>query len=56
MPSYDKWRPSKDVSTLKGSYRVLSKETLKENDESYLDVPTFMRKNGYEVKVEQKEI
>ncbi len=30
MPSYDKWRPSKDVSTLKGSYRVLSKETLKE--------------------------
>jgi len=56
MPSYDKWRPSKDVSTLKGSYRVLSKETLKENDESYLDVPTFMRKNGYEVNVEQKEI
>lgn len=56
MPSYDKWRPSKDISTLKGSYRVLSKETLKENDESYLDVPTFMRKNGYEVNVEQKEI
>jgi cell division protein FtsZ len=47
MPSYDKWRPSKDISTLKGSYRVLSKETLKENDESYLDVPTFMRKNGF---------
>jgi cell division protein FtsZ len=56
MPSYDKWRPSKDINTLKGSYRLLSKETLRENDESYLDVPTFMRKNGYEIKTEQKEI
>ncbi len=56
MPSYDKWRPSKDISTLKGSYRLLSKDTLKESDESYLDVPTFMRKNGFEVNVERKEI
>ncbi len=47
MPSYDKWRPNKDVNTLKGSYSVLSKDTFKDNDENYLDVPTFMRKNGF---------
>ncbi len=42
MTSYDRWRPSRDVSSLKGSHRLLSKATLKENDEipeeSYLDV------------------
>ncbi|MBI5409029.1 MAG: cell division protein FtsZ [Nitrospirae bacterium] len=47
MPSYDKWRPSKDINTLKGSHRLLSKDTLKLEDENYLDVPTFMRKNGF---------
>ncbi len=48
MPSYDKWRPSREASTLKGSSRILSKATLKENrkDEEDLEVPTFMRKNG----------
>jgi hypothetical protein len=46
MPSYDKWRPSRDVNTLKGSSRVLSKDTLTDDSEIYLDVPTFMRKNG----------
>jgi cell division protein FtsZ len=45
MPSYDKWRPSRDVNTLKGSTRVLSKETGKSED--YLDIPTFMRKNSF---------
>jgi len=50
MPALDKWRPStNDVTVLKGSYKVLSKDTLKANDESYLDVPTFMRKNGFAV-------
>ncbi|MBI5739946.1 MAG: cell division protein FtsZ [Nitrospirae bacterium] len=50
MPTLDKWKPAaaSDIS-LKGSYRVLSKETLKANDEGYLDVPTFMRKNGFAV-------
>jgi cell division protein FtsZ len=51
MPEYDKWRPSREVNTLKGSSRVLSKETSIENNggnsESYLDVPTFMRKNNF---------
>jgi cell division protein FtsZ len=50
MPAYDKWRPSRDISTLKGSTRVLSKATLKDsddNDKNYLDVPTFMRKNSF---------
>ncbi|RJQ57034.1 MAG: cell division protein FtsZ [Nitrospiraceae bacterium] len=48
MPTLDKWRPSSsDVTVLKGSYKVLAKDTLKVNDESYLDVPTFMRKNGF---------
>jgi cell division protein FtsZ len=46
MPSYEKWRPSRDINTLKGSNRILSKETIKESDENYLDVPTFMRKNS----------
>lgn len=46
MPSYDKWRPSKDVNTLKGSSRLLSKDVMMESSENYLDVPTFMRKNG----------
>ncbi len=45
MPSYDKWRPSRDVNTLKGSTRVLSKEMGKSED--YLDIPTFMRKNNF---------
>ncbi|RJQ43188.1 MAG: cell division protein FtsZ [Nitrospiraceae bacterium] len=57
MPSLDKWRPSsKDVTVLKGSYKVLSKDTVRATDESYLDVPTFMRKNGYEINIEQKEL
>lgn len=46
MPSYDKWRPSRDVHTLKGSSRVLAKDTLTDDSEMYLDVPTFIRKNG----------
>jgi len=46
MPSYDKWRPSRDVNTLKGTSRLLSKELMIESSENYLDVPTFMRKNG----------
>jgi cell division protein FtsZ len=46
MPSYDKWRPSRDVNTLKGAGRLLSKEVMIEGSENYLDVPTFMRKNG----------
>jgi len=46
MPSYDKWRPSRDVTTLKGAGRLLSKEVVIEGTENYLDVPTFMRKNG----------
>ena len=51
MPEYDKWRPSREVNTLKGSSRVLAKDTSVEsaggNSESYLDVPTFMRKNSF---------
>jgi cell division protein FtsZ len=46
MPSYDKWRPAGDVNILKGASRVLSKEPLKDSEENYLDVPTFMRNNG----------
>lgn len=46
MPSYDKWRPARDMNTLKGSNRILSKEPLRDNGDTYLDVPTFMRKDG----------
>ncbi|MBI4847797.1 MAG: cell division protein FtsZ [Nitrospirae bacterium] len=48
MPSLEKWRPKGDTVVLKGStQRFLSKETVKVDSEDYLDVPTFMRKNGY---------
>ncbi len=52
MPSYDKWRPSRDTNSLRGSSRVLAKDTLNGNDseESYLDVPTFMRKTELDEK------
>jgi cell division protein FtsZ len=46
MPSYEKWRPSRDVSTLKGSRRVLAKDTMTDESETHLDIPTFMRKNS----------
>lgn len=44
MPSYDKWRPSREVIALKGSERLLSKDIGLNINESDLDVPTFMRK------------
>lgn len=44
MPSYDKWRPSREVFALKGSERLLSKDIGLNINESDLDVPTFMRK------------
>lgn len=46
MPSYEKWKPKNDTDILKSSGRLLSKDMLKRSDESYLDVPTFMRRNG----------
>jgi cell division protein FtsZ len=46
MPSYEKWRPSRDVNTLKGSNRVLSKD-LMQDSENNLDIPTFMRRSGF---------
>jgi cell division protein FtsZ len=53
MSSYDKWRPSRESNTLKGSSRVLTKAVIRDNGneddkESYLDVPTFMRRESYE--------
>ena len=60
MPSYDKWRPSRDMNTLKGSSRLLSKAAIKDdvnkNDENYLDVPTFMRKSGLNDKGDVKTV
>jgi cell division protein FtsZ len=46
MPAYEKWRSKREVSTLSGSNRVLSKDAIKDDDEDYLDVPTFMRKSS----------
>jgi cell division protein FtsZ len=45
MPSYEKWRPSREVNTLKGSGRILSKDVSHE-DEDNLDIPAFIRKAG----------
>jgi cell division protein FtsZ len=58
MPSYDKWRPSKETNVFKGSGSVLSKATLRKsgNGESSLDVPTFLRKNRFDEKVDMEII
>lgn len=48
MPSYEKWRAVRETSSVKSSSRLLSKDTHVESsvDKSYLDVPTFIRKNA----------
>ncbi|MEF9437437.1 MAG: cell division protein FtsZ [Candidatus Mariimomonas ferrooxydans] len=50
MPSYDKWRPSREIVALKGSEKILSKDIISDVGEDDLDVPTFMRKPGYDRK------
>jgi len=47
MPSYEKWRPSREVNTLKGSNRILSKDIL--DDENVLEIPAFMRRANEEL-------
>lgn len=42
MPSYEKWRPSREVNTLKGSNRILSKDMI--DDDNVLEIPAFMRR------------
>ncbi len=48
MTSYEKWTPSKEALTLKGSGKILSKQvqSAMSLDENTLDVPTFLRKGG----------
>ncbi len=50
MPSYDRWRPSREIVALKGSEKILSKARISDVGEDDLDVPTFMRKPGYDRK------
>ncbi|MEE8329165.1 MAG: cell division protein FtsZ [Thermodesulfovibrionia bacterium] len=50
MPSYDRWRPSREIVSLKGSEKILSKDRIAAFREDDLDVPTFMRKPGYDRK------
>lgn len=47
--SYERWRPSREINTLKGSSKILSKEILENGDESDIDVPAFIRKSGFSV-------
>lgn len=49
MPSYERWRPSRETLTLKGSKRILSKEIPEDVaiDENDLDIPTFIRKSTF---------
>jgi len=49
MPSYERWRPSRETLTLKGSKRILSKEIHEDVaiDENDLDIPTFIRKSTF---------
>jgi cell division protein FtsZ len=44
MNSYNKWRPTSEASTLKGSNKILAKALTPGNGGSNLDVPTFIRK------------
>jgi cell division protein FtsZ len=53
MPSYDKWRPARELSSLKGANRVLSKTTMKRDDDGVLDIPTFMRKSSADYEKEK---
>lgn len=48
MPSYEKWTPSREALTLKGSGKILAKQVQSPMplDENTLDVPTFLRKSG----------
>jgi len=46
IPTYEKWRPSKESFPLKGSERILSKDLSTGLDKDDLDIPTFMRKTG----------
>jgi len=48
MPSYEKWRPSREANTLKGSNRILSKDMM--DDENVLEIPAFMRRANEELK------
>lgn len=50
MPSYDRWRPSREIVSLKGSEKILSKARISDVGEDDLDVPAFMRKPGYDRK------
>ena len=47
MPTYEKWRPSRDIVSLKGSEKILAKN-IDPNGGDDLDVPTFMRKPAME--------
>lgn len=49
MPSYERWRPSRETVTIKGSKRILSKDLSQDIpiDENELDIPTFMRKSTF---------
>ena len=46
MPSYDKWRPARDVSSLKGSGKILSKK-IEQEDDNVFEIPTFIRRSNY---------
>ena len=50
MPSYEKWRPSRETFTLSGSERILSKNVPVSMGDTDLDIPTFMRKTGFDEK------
>ncbi len=62
MPAYDKWKPSREPSIMKGSSRILTKDSMKDSmkeinsEESYLDVPTFMRKSSFSEKEDLKTV
>lgn len=46
MPSHERWRPAGESSIMKSSRKV-SRNTIKYSEENYLDVPTFMRREGF---------
>jgi cell division protein FtsZ len=47
MNTYGKWRPSKEITSIRGGEKILSKDILSEVDKTDFDIPTFMRKTNF---------
>jgi cell division protein FtsZ len=47
IKTFDRWKPAKEIVSLKGAEKILSKEMFPGVDKEDLDVPTFMRRSSF---------